>query len=280
MFKIISQLMSKMIIEFQNDIKKNFKDFETKLTNNVRFLTFNVHFWKNFNNKNKYEEIVELIKESNADVVGLQEAMLFDKTIQNKYKKDFEKIGYQYQIVANEKHGINILLSKYPIIDFKILKLKQDPIRKLNRYAIFATIDIVCKFNVVVTHLDVYDESEETRLNQIQTIIGELSKLPNLETIMMGDFNSLRRNDYTNDHWNAIMKHDLKRNVIPMTLVSDYLEKQQYFTNDLNMSVWSMRRVDYIYTKNMKSKTTLFSSYPSDLSDHYPVYLDLLCKPK
>lgn len=267
--------MSLLFTQFLNDTKINQKQFIKKSNNNLRFLSFNVHMWKNINNKIKYQEMIELIKESNADIVGLQEAMLHDKMISKSYKNDFEKIGYKYQFVANEKHGINILLSKIEIENIKILKLKQDPVKKLNRYAIFGTINLNQKINIVVTHLDVYDETEETRLNQIKFIVESVEKMNfSNKTIIMGDFNCLRSKDYTENDWKRIRTHDLKRNVTSMTLVTDYLEQQKYQTFNLDMSVWSMRRVDYIYTKNITNFIN-FSSYPSDLSDHYPIYVDL-----
>lgn len=80
-----------LLVDFQNDVNINSRPFVNKADKNIRFLTFNVHMWKNFNNKLKYNEILEVIKESNADVIGLQEALLFDKNIASKYKKDFEK---------------------------------------------------------------------------------------------------------------------------------------------------------------------------------------------
>lgn len=268
-------MSAKLFIEFQNDVNVNSRPFTQKLNNNIRFLTFNVHMWKNFNNKLKYIEILEIIKDSNADVVGLQEAMLFDKKIAQIYKKDFEKLGYQHQVISSEKHGINMLFSKFPISSFKILKLKQDPIQRLNRYAILAVIDIGNPINLIVTHLDVYDESEQTRLDQIKSIINDLCKSEIKQTIIMGDFNSLRRNDYSQEDWNRITTHDLKRNVTSMTLVTDYLEQQHFTTNNLSMSVWAMRRVDYIYTKNLSYPITQRDTYPTGVSDHYPIYMDI-----
>lgn len=268
-------MSAQLFIDFQNDVNASSKPFIQKTNKNIRFLTFNVHMWKNFNNKLKYVEILEVIKESNADMVGLQEAMLFDKKIAQVYKKDFEKLGYQHQIVSNEKHGINMLFSKFPILNHKVIKLKQDPIQKLNRYAIVSIVDVGFPINLVVTHLDVYDESEQTRLDQIQSIINELQKSTIQQTIIMGDFNCLRRNDYSPEDWNRITSHDLKRNVISKTLVTDYIEQHHFTTNVLDMSVWAMRRVDYIYTKNLNKSIIHCSTYPTDVSDHYPVYMDI-----
>jgi endonuclease/exonuclease/phosphatase family metal-dependent hydrolase len=273
--------MSRQLLnEFQNDYKNNQKNFVEKQVNGVRILTFNVHMWKDYNNKNKYSEILDVIEESGADIVGLQEALLFDKNISLKFKKDFEKLGYTYQVVCNEKHGINMLFSKREILSTQIIKLKVDPIRKQSRYAILANIKLSNSktINLVVTHLDVYDESEQTRLDQIKQILDTIPT----NSIIMGDLNSLRFKDYNEDEWNKIVMHDRKRGVESKTLLTEYLESNGFiegaeFCNKItNMTVWAMRRVDYIYVHKTFEHTIIgYNTYPTLTSDHYPVYVDL-----
>lgn len=276
-------MTSTLISRFIEHIQNNATPFVEKTINSYRFLTFNVHMWKNYNMKNSYMEIIEVVKESNADVVGLQEAMIFDKKISVRYINDFEKMGYMYHLVCNEKHGINMLFSKYPISNTNKLKLKQDPIQKLVRHAIFADVHF-SENNIVkvcVTHLDVYDETELTRLDQIKAIENELKKFPDISIVIMGDFNSLRAKDYTEIEWNQIQTHDFKRNVISQTLVTDYLEEHRFREAsditcvNIKMSVWAMRRVDYIYTLNMNANIICYKTYPTGVSDHYPVYMDI-----
>lgn len=273
------QLMSNLLLKFKHDIKTNSKKFIQKNKSDLRFLTFNVHMWKDINNKTKYKEIMNVIMESDADVIGLQEAMLYSSQIKEQYKKDFKKLGYYFSIVCNDKYGINMLFSREEIISHEIIKLKCDPINNLARYAIFAKINDVV---VIVTHLDVYDESENTRLFQIDQIIKKLDNLyPNCPTIIMGDLNSLRFDDYTCEEWLHIVNHDLLRNVVATTKVTNYLESNNFiegsvlFNTKINMSVWSMRRVDYIYTRNLPHCITNYSTYPTNVSDHYPVYMDI-----
>lgn len=269
--------MSDLLLKFQEDVKNNSKPFIIKSTDSIRLLTFNVHMWKDYNNKLKYQEILDLIKNSNADVIGLQEAMLFDKKILERYKQDFEDIGYPYRVICNERYGINMLFSKYKIIKHKIINLGKDAIKSVPRYAIIAQLELDEVIQLVVTHLDVFDETEETRLNQIKKIINNID---DMQTIIMGDFNSLRLKDYSEEEWHNIVMHDKKRDVIPMTKVTDCLKENKfkdgsYKLNKINMSVWSMRRVDYIYVKKLKYKIINYETYPTLISDHYPVYMDI-----
>jgi len=274
--------MSRQLLnEFENDYKNNKHSFIEKLIKGIRILTFNVHMWKDYNNKNKYSEILDVIKESNADIVGLQEALLFDKVVSGKYKKDFERLGYIYQSVCNDKYGINVLFSKKEILSTQIIKLKVDPIKKLARYAISASIKLsdIKTINLVVTHLDVYDESEETRLDQIKQILNIIP----VNSMIIGDLNSLRLKDYNADEWNQIVTHDKKRGVKPQTLVTDFLETNGYIECSnyrdkmINMTVWAIRRVDYIYVhKTFEHTIVEYDTYPTLVSDHYPVYVDIL----
>ena len=90
--------------------------------------------------------------------------------------------------------------------------------------------------------------------------------------------NSLRRKDYTDQEWEFIVAKDLKRNVVTIEDVVPILESNNFnesFTEcskRLNVSVWSERRVDYIFGKNVNfTKTSVCKTVASD---HYPVYAD------
>jgi endonuclease/exonuclease/phosphatase family metal-dependent hydrolase len=70
---------------------------------------------------------------------------------------------------------------------------------------------------LLATHLDVYDETEETRTKQMDKLISiskdRLSKNPGELQIILGDFNALRRSDYTGERWRFLEQHDSRRRV-------------------------------------------------------------------
>ncbi len=57
------------------------------------------------------------------------------------------------------------------------------------------------QINVIVTHLD--HISEEQRLIEVTNLLNVTDKMENC--VILGDFNSLKKNDYTNNAWNAIV---------------------------------------------------------------------------
>lgn len=265
---------------YEKYTNENNHEFPNK-KNNIRIMTFNIHMWKNCRNNLTYHEILKVIQDSNADIVGLQEIMLYNKTIKNTYLEKMKEIGYTYHVICNNT-GVNAVFSKYAILYSDVIKLVRDPVANIPRYATHCKIQINNKdLDIVVTHLDVFDESEETRLTQIKHILNNTPT----NSIIMGDFNCARKEDYTSEEWEDILKRDKKRNVDTKTNVSDYLKSNSFVDiseivkNKMDMSVWSMRRVDYIYVPiDFKYKISKYETYPSLVSDHYPVYVDIRLK--
>lgn len=152
--------------------------------------------------------------------------------------------------------------------------------KKQSRYAIYAEILInKKKISMVLTHLDVFDETEDTRHSQMCEILKKWSSID----LIMGDFNSLRKNDYSKDEWLSIKSDDKDRHVITKYKVITEIEK--FFTDSFvvcdtsppKISVWSNRRVDYIYVNNDFDSELIGSYiYPTLISDHYPIYVDLM----
>jgi endonuclease/exonuclease/phosphatase family metal-dependent hydrolase len=276
---------NKLIEKYKEYIKINSNTFESKYEReyatgpNVRILSFNVQLFKDINKKSSFEKLDKLIAESDADIIVLFEAVFFknDKLL-------FEKIAtnnkYLYTKYSNDKYGINILLSKHQIKQCSILKLIKDPIKNMNRYAILSTISINNKeIKLAACHLDVFDETEQTRLEQIKQIIDEIDN----EYILLGDMNSLRKKDYDSNEWNYLINDCQSRNTDAHTLVTDFIESNNFIDcwNMINkaspkISVWSMRRVDYIYVgKSFMYPIRNCNTLVTDISDHFPLYVDL-----
>ena len=259
---------------------------ETLEPDTIRIMTFNVNNWQsvclsNINSSDIIKEVFNMISESNADIIGLNEAMFFSV----KSRKDFDmfqqKSKFKYVAMCNDKYGINIILSVYPITYKKIINLGPDPIKKLTRYALKCSFDIhkTKNLKLILTHLDAFDETEDTRLKQITKIISEIDS----EYLIMGDFNSLRIKDYNNTKWNKIIDANKVRNVITQTKVTEYIESHDFMDSFIlsdkdapQISCWSMRRVDYIFVgKDFPHKVLDSNIHLTDLSDHFPIYVDL-----
>ena len=156
----------KHFVEYVDSGKDNTTNYD-KTEKTLRIMTFNVHQWSDYKHIPNITEVKNLISKSNPDIIGLNEAVSFSKSPTDIYNTHFLDTEYKYFSLCNTekfKQGINVILSKYPIISSEVVCLGQDPINKENRYVIYAIILINNNIvNIALTHLDVYDESEQTR---------------------------------------------------------------------------------------------------------------------
>lgn len=252
-------------------ISENQKSFPDK--HNIRIMTYNVEGFK------KYNDVIEVLRLSNADIIGLNEALFFeDKTkhlseLRDRFIFDVSQMGYNIKMCNN--YGINVILSKHEIVYSKIIKLCKDPIKNRNRYALHVNISYLtnnenrCNINIILTHLDAFDNiisniningrnfnvKGATRLKQII----EISKyIGNENFILMGDFNSEKYSDVIN--------------LIESSFINsfDLLNKQLP-----NMTSWTSKVIDFIFIDHRFPYTPIHTGvYYSSASDHLPVYID------
>ncbi|VBB18710.1 exodeoxyribonuclease III [Yasminevirus sp. GU-2018] len=268
-----------------------------EFTGSVRVMTYNLHGFIDLQKKKRYEEIIEIVKLIDPDIVVFEEVWLYKKSDVDAEKliKDLKATKLKYYKFS--KSGINAVFSKYPFVS-RELDLGRDPVIGVPRNAIICEfLDLKLKGDddtnlkmaklantvVVGAHLDVFDETGVTRKNQMASILKDIddSKEGNSKrrVIVTGDFNSLRKADYTVDEWNYLVDVDKRRGVTTIEDAVPVIEKAGYvesFTNcgkQLKNSVWSGRRVDYIFGKNIQFKQC--SEYRVTYSDHYPVYCDM-----
>lgn len=258
-----------------------------KKDNMCRVMTYNVHGFRDFYGKNKYNEIIQTITMINPDILVLEEITLYtyaNVCTELQLRSDLEKCDLFFSGFSS--CGINAVFSKYPFTA-KEIDLGCDSIKKVARNALICTFlshDISSNENIVLvgTHLDVYDESGKLRIIQMKTILDVLSintDIDNDKIILTGDFNSLRKDDYTGNEWAYLSQLDKQRKVITVQDAVSMIESAQFIDsfvgcNDfVKTSVWSGRRVDYIFGKNVTFDQT--ATYKVTHSDHYPVYADI-----
>jgi len=140
------------------------------------------------------------------------------------------------------------------------------------------------EMNVIVTHLDCYDDSGETRRLQVEYLMQHIENdEPSLPVIVMGDFNALNGNQLALDPDNKtrIEHQDRARNVLtPLhELTPIYHSKLSEIFDSTDQlaprsTVWSDRKVDHMFvSSNLEvAQSTVFLSC---LSDHYGIIGDL-----
>jgi endonuclease/exonuclease/phosphatase family metal-dependent hydrolase len=134
-------------------------------------------------------------------------------------------------------------------------------------------------FQIIGTHLDVYDNTEITRCTQMDIIMKHINSA---NAIILGDLNSLRIEDYSPKEWNEILQIDKNRGIVTKTDLVKKIEKNGFIDSFVfsekippKITVWSGRRVDYIFIKTNKKIKIETDIVKTVCSDHYPIYVDL-----
>ncbi len=241
----------------------------------VKILSWNIHGFYSKNLEDQTEYILNQIRNTNADIVNIQELILKgnyekSKAELNHIHNEFMDMGYKY--IFYYTNNMNVILSK---IKFIASELKYTYSKNVPRSAAICSF---LGFTFIGTHLDVYDNTGKIRILQIKELLTSLHF--NNPIILAGDFNSLRRNDYSDYHWNSIVEADMKRKVITNEDIIPFIENFGFIdsfilsnTNTPSVTCAFNRRVDYVYMYkyfyNVKSKVI-----ENNLSDHYSLVVD------
>ncbi len=269
--------------DFADDLKQR---IIVKQYNDLRIMTYNVHGFKTKKFKNTFDQIIDIIKNIDPDILVLEEVYIYKpiETCTQQLSQLLKQHKLQYGIFCAS--GINAVFSKYAF-DCLEIDLGKDNVAFISRNALVCTFpnNIHLQNLVVVgTHLDVFDQSGYLRKTQIEKILNRLrTNDPTIfdtkHIVITGDFNSLKRTDYTDNEWNQLVKIDRKRGIKTIVDVVPILEKHgfkdsfDWCDTKIKISVWSNRRVDYIFGKNITFSQSI--EHRTTLSDHYPVYADI-----
>lgn len=219
----------------------------------LRVLSWNIWGGKNL------DEIIECLKEANADIIALQEVLQDVNGNNNGAKTIAEALGYHWVFGRTrtldpdvshllKEHGIqtdkewgNAVLSKWPISDHEVLFLSE----KNQRTAVLAKINIYnTEISVFSTHLVHAAHPTEVRIAQAEYL---LKNIPKAKAIIGGDFNDTPESETI-----VKMETAMKRG------------EDTTSTND-------SRKIDYIFTTG-DFEILEEGSIASLASDHLPIY--------
>jgi len=218
----------------------------------LRVMTYNIHRGINKNNTLDLDGITEVIRDSGADIVALQEVERF--SIRTGFKDQIayiaDKLSMDYAFgksmnILNGQYG-NGILSKYPIEEYEVKEL---PSEGEQRTLFRAGINVWgSRISFYSTHLGLSQEEREKQIGEIGRLVGNCGNF-----ILAGDFNMYldepgilggRFRDCT------VTENDRCR----VTFEKDGLSE----------------RIDYIFaSENFEVKE--YNVIKADASDHYPV---------
>lgn len=208
-----------------------------------------------------FDQIAHFLKESNADIIGLQEVKDDDP------KRDvigyLSKLGYAYVFAPVEKawggdiyHDGPAIFSKYPIIRSEISLLSKTD----SRAAVRADIQVEERLvHVFSTHL-IHTHQKESPVQEEQGA-NLLQLLPHDHVIVMGDFNAIPESTVIQN-----MKHVLVDSNPSADPTWSVYPAGCATCNPQNIDI----RLDYIFTSN-DIQVKSFEVGDSQGSDHLPI---------
>ena len=158
----------------------------------IRVATYNIHGAIGLDRRHDLSRVIDVIGELQADIVGLQEVAVTEDA--DAVELIAEACGYVAvagpNIVRHRCRFGNLLLSRWPITDFRLLDLSVA--RREPRGAIDARIEIRDEsFQIVVTHLGLRRSERRRQLEMLRDAVAE----QNLPSVILGDFNAPSRRE-------------------------------------------------------------------------------------
>lgn len=278
---------------YKNSIIPDIAIANSGCTSTIRLVTFNIHYWKNIKDEPSHLLIYNALRNIKADVVALQE-VLIPENIRDEdiYHSDgvcisdiLSPLSYTYNvnrcIASHAKCGkdtgygnILALHNRHITTSTSSILLDSDIEQ---RCAVFTTTNINgIPFVFASIHLDVFDDTNNTRMIQCKKILDYVGEKYNGYCVVLcGDFNCMQCSDYTKDEVGWLNKNSTG---IDFDTV-EYIRSRGFIdvTGTIKYSVWTGRRVDYIFMKKEDASRFKVDAYVyySDSSDHFPIIVDI-----
>ncbi|MBO8172379.1 MAG: endonuclease/exonuclease/phosphatase family protein [Bacillaceae bacterium] len=160
--------------------------------NKIRMITYNIHSGTDLYRRPTLEQIGDLLKESEADIISLQEVHQNEqKGMQADQLAD--KLGMNYRFGANHPVGDgffgNAILTRFPVQAFSNVLLPG--LREQRGLLVVKLAVPPVPVYVMSTHLGLKQQERNRQFQRIQEIVSENNPLIH-PTLLTGDFNTSR----------------------------------------------------------------------------------------
>ncbi|KAG2370861.1 hypothetical protein C9374_013772 [Naegleria lovaniensis] len=268
--------------------------------------TFNIHHFCTAKGKSNLNRLLKYLTIKDYDIIGLNEVSTsqFQYFLSELNEKQIQQGKSQYEYFEGNANGYyesNAVLSKFKILEGASEQIADD------RCIVGVKIDNVHVPFVFLTHLD--HVQEKKRMKQMKRGVKfmeefmeehddeeESNKKPNHQMnktqhkshaathhkndesvntkttanyILMGDFNSMRDDDYTPEFWNKIKNQRIEWGWEPAhTMIAEYLFEGKYCQNDDYDEFYDQDDDDKYKQRNLVSKVDCWKQcHPNDLLD-------------
>jgi len=280
---------NELIADFETSIQHTI--YKKSNINNLMITSYNVHLFSPAIIEITLEETVargiqKLLKfcsDTNSDIIIIQEA-LFDSEIISIFKKAryIPSVCNTYKI--DKYYFGNMILIKDNITIKKFSKELYISGYKERKKCI---VNVVVEYqNMMISiyniHLDVWDRTGKCRLEQIDKLLKKVEMDTCSNIILTGDFNSIKKSDYSNDEINALKKFYDKYTKNPFKEIAYIIKKgfkdvaSEYFKEKIIPTVWTKQRVDFFFVNNdFKMDILQYHTHTISGSDHFPISIEL-----
>jgi endonuclease/exonuclease/phosphatase family metal-dependent hydrolase len=218
----------------------------------LRVVSYNVHSFKGRDGRYDYHRIANILKELDADVIGLQEIERFTTRTGVDQVKIIKELTGMYGYFEKTwefldgDYGI-MVLSKYPVTNLGYLNLATDWHREPRKAMLTKIHWPEQEFILVNTHFSY--ESTRARKFQAETV-EEFAAKQSLPVVIAGDFNAIASNTVMQTFWAG----------------DDYVQPK-----------YPLLSIDFVFTRSQDPWLVRDSFMPLHpvASDHNPVVLDL-----
>lgn len=220
---------------------------------NLKLMTYNIRHGKGLDNKVRIERIADVIEQSQADIVGLQEVDRYQ--VRSGFKDQVQlladRLGMYSAFSRSIRMGFgeygNALLSRYPLTNVRVRRL---PSTKETRSLLLADVTIGGdKVTAAVTHLGLSAKDHKRQPPFIQHILMRSSN----PIVLLGDFNM----EASDSHLQALKKKFPE--LTPAEPDPTFLDGSS---------------IDHIYTNLPLSHYSVYT-ISSQASDHVPLVGDI-----
>lgn len=217
-----------------------------------------------------------LLTQNAIDICGMQEVSGL-KNLQKAFNQDYWECLFDG---GYPSYGTGLIFrkDKFDLISRSTHILKPTPGKKTAFEVVLATKTTKQLFHIFVTHLD--HKIEPQRLKEWQKLQHVLpSDKPH---ILLGDFNAIRRSDYTEEQWQNIINSRAESHwEAPQTEIIGKIIERNYsdVLSDFKAVVPTCKfdtRVDYIFTYGFTPAARSFVLDSQNTSDHKIVVADFV----
>jgi len=231
----------------------------------IKVVTYNIHKCRGWDRRVLPGRIVEVLREIDADVIGLQEVLSLENGSREQDQARFisEDLGFEYHLGETRKHkGAaygNVILSRFPIKAVQTFDLSLRG--RENRGGLRADIKLKNKklLHLYNVHLGTaYLERRVQARKLLQTLLPESEELKG-NRVLIGDFN-----EWTRGLTTKLLSAHLKSAHVELRLQS----------SKTFPSILPMLHLDYIYYDDQLQMESLHlhrSRKALMASDHLPV---------